>query len=99
MKATRTTKIRIEKRESRFIRFARETSSYCSGCLRDTRHLPVAQMATLLDITEKAVFRLADSEQIRSAETADGHLLICTECTCREADLSSEVFFIAEVSK
>ncbi len=79
MKATRMTKIRIETRESKFVRYGREAACVCRMCLTETRHLPVAQMAALLAVSEKTIFRLAEREKLHSAETAEGCLLICTE--------------------
>lgn len=79
MKAIRTTKIKLETRESRFIRFGREISMYCAGCLSDTRHMPVAQMASLLATTEKAIFRLTESGELHSSETDEGHLIVCMD--------------------
>lgn len=79
MKAMRTTKIRLETHESRFIRFGREFSTYCNGCLGDTRHMPVAQMAALLATTEKAIFRLTESGELHSSETDEGHLIVCLD--------------------
>jgi hypothetical protein len=80
MKATRMTKIRFESRESRFIRYGIETTSFCRGCTTETRHLRVAQMAALLAVSEKTIFRLAESKTLHSAETPEGWLMICTKC-------------------
>ncbi|MEQ1605901.1 MAG: hypothetical protein ABL999_13640 [Pyrinomonadaceae bacterium] len=79
MKATRKTKITIETRESKFVRFGREEISFCRGCAAPTRHLPVAQIAVFLAVTEKAIFRLVESDRVHSFETPEGYLMICTE--------------------
>lgn len=79
MTAMQTTKIRFEQRESRFIRFGREISTYCNGCQCDTQHMPVAQVATLLAVTEKTIFRLTESGEFHSTETDEGHLIVCLD--------------------
>lgn len=79
MKATRTTRIRLEKFESRAIRFGREISRFCNGCGINTLHMPVAQMASLLSVTEKRIFRLTESGELHSAETDEGHLIVCLD--------------------
>lgn len=79
MKRTRRTKIRLEKHEFKLVRFNQETMLFCQSCKRETRHLPIAQTAKMLAVSEKAVFRLAESEKIHSTETAEGKLLICVD--------------------
>jgi protein-arginine kinase activator protein McsA len=78
MKATRRTKIRLEKHELKLVRGGQTATLFCQNCQTETRHLTVAQTAQVLEMSEMAVFRLAESGQIHSIETADGRLLICT---------------------
>ena len=68
-----------EKRETTVIRFRhhRPTVIYCRTCHAPTTHLTVAQAVLLLPFSETGIFRLAESGQIHSQETADGFLLLC----------------------
>ncbi len=77
MKTIRHTKITIEKRELKFVRTSGNVRHYCRSCLTETEHLPIAQMAVWLMISERRLFRLAEFEMIHSTETTDGRLLIC----------------------
>ncbi len=79
MKATRRTKIRVEKHELKFVRVSGNTRHFCQNCLTETEHFSIAKMATVLGVSERTVFRLAEIEQIHSLETADGKLLICAD--------------------
>ncbi len=79
MKATQRTTIRFEKHELKIIRMSQSERLLCELCETETAHLPVAQIAVLLAMTEKAVFRLAECELIHSTETNCGKLLICMD--------------------
>ncbi len=79
MRATRRLKIIAEKHELTVIRFASKESHYCQNCQAETQHLIVAEMAQVMKLSEREVFRLAESEQIHSIETADGRLMVCIE--------------------
>lgn len=77
MKATRRTTIRFEKHELKIVRMARYERLLCEMCEMETAHLPIAQIAMLLSVSEKTVFCLAEYELIHSTETEGGNLLIC----------------------
>jgi hypothetical protein len=77
MKTTRSTKIRLEKHEIKLVRFGQETMLFCQNCQTETIHLPIAEIAKMLAVSEKAVFRLAESEKLHSTETRKGQLFIC----------------------
>ncbi len=77
MMATKRLKIKLEKHELKVIRFGRSQRLFCQNCQTETRHLNVAQMAQVLKLSEREVFRLVESLQIHSTETADGKLLVC----------------------
>ena len=77
MKATRRTKIRVEKHELKLVRLSGNTRHFCQNCLTETAHFPITQMAALLGVSERTAFRLAEIELVHSTETADGKLLIC----------------------
>ena len=79
MKAIRHTKITIEKHELKFVRTSGNVRHFCRICLTETEHLPIAQLAVLLMVSEKTLFRLAEFEMIHSTETTDGRLLICAD--------------------
>jgi hypothetical protein len=77
MKAIRRTKIRWEKHELTTIRFGDKARFFCEECQTEANHLTVLQTATMFAVSEKTIFRLADSRQIHSTETTSGQLLIC----------------------
>lgn len=79
MKTMRRTKIRFEKHELTLIRLNRKARVFCRICRAETSHLTVSQMAKIFAISEKTVFRLAESGEFHSTETADGTLLICAD--------------------
>ncbi len=79
MMATKRLKIKLEKHEVKVIRFGRNQKLFCQNCQTETQHLTVAQTAQVLKLSERVVFRIAESEQIHSTETADGKLMICAE--------------------
>lgn len=90
MNATRTTKITLRTSESRYIRSGGEKLAYCNGCQSLNSHFPVIQIAALLGISEKALFRLVEDGHLHSAETQEGWLLICSGCAGRIRDCESE---------
>lgn len=77
MKTTRRTKLRFEKCELTLVRLSRNTRFVCADCRKEVIHLTVAQAANALGVSERTIFRLAESEQIHSTETDAGQLLIC----------------------
>ncbi len=79
MKTIRRTKIRLEKHELKTIRFGGKARFFCEECRAEANHLTVLQTATMLSVSEKTIFRLAEIEQIHSTETANGQLLICAD--------------------
>jgi predicted DNA-binding protein (UPF0251 family) len=79
MKATRRTKIRLETHELKIVRFGQRESMYCPFCAAETKHLTVAETAEIMEMSEREVFRLVESEQLHSTETAERRLLICAE--------------------
>lgn len=81
MKTTRRTKIRLEKHEIKLIRFGQKTMFFCESCKRETKHFTIAQIAAMLGVSEKKVFRLAENGQIHSTETEEGQLFICADST------------------
>lgn len=89
MNATRTTKITLKTRESRFIRSGEEKNAYCRSCRTRISHFPVLQTAALLGVSEKALFRLVENGELQSIETPEGWLLICSGCAGRVGDLET----------
>lgn len=79
MKTIRRTKIRFEKHELTTIRFSRKARFFCEHCQTEANHLTVPQIAIMLSVSEKMIFRLAEIEQIHSTETTSGQLLICAD--------------------
>ncbi len=79
MKTKRRTKIRFEKHELTLIRLSRNTRFFCPDCQTETAHLTIFQAAKALAVSEKDIFRLADTGQIHSIETEQGQLLICAD--------------------
>lgn len=79
MKTIRRTKIRLETHELKSVSFSRKAIFFCRGCNAETQHLPIAQMAKLLAVSEKKIFRLTDVEMIHSTETADGKIMVCAD--------------------
>ena len=78
MKEKKRFEITLETHELTIVRFAsNKTDAYCPICGADTPHLPVAECASILSLTETTVFRLAESGQIHARESADGRLLLC----------------------
>ena len=75
--ATKRLKIKLEKHELKIVRFGRSQKLFCQSCQMETRHLTVAQMAQVLKLSEREVFRMVENLHIHSTETADGKLLVC----------------------
>jgi len=90
MNATRTTKITFKKSESRFIRAAGERIVFCRDCEAQNPHFPVIQIAALLGISEKSLFRLVENGTLHSVETLEGWLLICGSCAGQVCDIRSQ---------
>lgn len=98
----RMTRIRFETRESRTVHSDREQNAQCRTCVSETRHLPIAEMAVFLAVTEKEVFRLSEKDYVQSAETEDGRLLICLSCATRltvERGYKQQALYFVEVTK
>lgn len=77
MKAIKRLKIKLEKHELKVVRFGQRKKLFCRYCQTETQHLTVAQLATVFEISEMNIFRLAESKQIHSTETDEGKLMIC----------------------
>ena len=79
MKIKRLTEIRREKHELTIIRTAQPSPRlYCEECGRYVPHSNVGQSATILSLSELAVFRMTENDQIHSTETVEGTLMVCT---------------------
>jgi hypothetical protein len=62
----------------------RRATFFCQSCRSDAPHLSVAEAAVAANISEAAVFRLAEAGRIHSTETGNGSLLICAESLSSE---------------
>ncbi|MGI8641836.1 MAG: hypothetical protein ACR2MG_18050 [Pyrinomonadaceae bacterium] len=62
----------------------RRTMAFCQSCQSDTLHLSIVAAATVANISETAVFRLAEAGEIHYLETESGSLLICSESLSAE---------------
>jgi len=80
MKINRRTELRRETHELIVIVKERAYDShFCEICQEEVMHQRVAQAAISLSLPETAVFRLAESGQIHSAETPRGALMLCSK--------------------
>lgn len=79
MKEKRRLEVVWETHEITTISFRRNRSAahFCQSCQTETLHLTVAAAATLTKFSEFAIFRLIETNQIHSIETAAGLLLVC----------------------
>jgi hypothetical protein len=50
---------------------------YCQACRAPTLHLTVSEFASLSNLSELAIFRLVETNQIHSIESFVGALLVC----------------------
>jgi hypothetical protein len=88
MKEKKRLEFTLETHELTIVRFGRAPkTAFCRTCLAHTPHLSVAGSVPVLGLSESAIFRLAESGQIHSRETADGRLLLCANSL---ADLASD---------
>lgn len=73
------TKIEFETSELTVVRIRRSQTvlASCPRCNAKVSHFSVIRAAAILQISETAVFRLAESGTVHSSETAAGALLIC----------------------
>jgi hypothetical protein len=80
MKEKKRLEIKFETHELTIVRFGRNRAvAYCALCRVHTPHLSVAESVSVLALTEKEIFRLAESGRIHSRETADGWLRLCAD--------------------
>jgi hypothetical protein len=81
MKTSRNTEITIETHLKRIVRVSRSQTSamVCDICGAKVTYFSVSRAATLLGLSETAIFRLAESGQVHSFENESGSLLICGE--------------------
>lgn len=77
MKIIRHTKIRLETRELKVVRFRGNSYHFCQNCQTQRQLLTITETVLLLKISERELFRLIASGQIHPVETTDGKLLIC----------------------
>jgi len=77
MKVTRSLKFTAEKYELTVIRYGQTKKMFCHFCQSERQHSTVSETAQVLNLSEREVFRLVESEQIHSVETVDGKLFIC----------------------
>lgn len=88
MKTKRRTEITMETHEVTIIRLRENQSPtrFCRACRASVRHLPIARAALFLGISETAAFRLVENNQVHSAESDAGALLICQNSLSDLAD-------------
>jgi hypothetical protein len=79
MKEKRRLEVVWETREITTISFRRNRSAtaYCQTCETETLHLTVAEAASILNVSEFAMFRFVESSRIHSIENAAGIMLVC----------------------
>jgi hypothetical protein len=79
MKFHRRTQITFKEARERVIRIRKSTVAtvFCDSCACPAIHLPVSQAASLIGLSELAIFRLVESRQLHSVENTGGTLLIC----------------------
>jgi len=79
MKEKRRLEVFWETHEITTISFRRNRSAtiFCQSCNTETLHLTVAGAALVLRFSEFAIFRLVETNQIHSIETAAGMMLVC----------------------
>lgn len=76
--ATRRTQIEIETHEVKIIRLhTKPVLARCNCCRGIITALTPRQTAEILEISEKAVFRLIEAERVHSANSKRGFTLIC----------------------
>ena len=81
MKAKKRLEIVWETHEITTISFNqnRRTTFFCQSCQSNTPHLNVAEAAAAAHISESAVFRLAEADEIHYLETESGALFVCRQ--------------------
>lgn len=79
MKAKKRLEIVWETHEITTISFKGNYSArvFCQSCQSDAPHLTVSEAASVANISEAAVFRLAEAGEIHYLETEAGALLVC----------------------
>ena len=78
MKEKKRLEITLETHELTIVRFSRnQKTDFCTVCRAHTPHLSVAESVPVLGLSESAIFRLAESGEIHSCETANGLLRLC----------------------
>ena len=78
MKEKKRTEITLETHELTIVRFRQNrTIAYCAVCQQQTPHFSVVQSVSVLSLSESVIFRLAESGEIHSCETANGLLRLC----------------------
>ena len=53
------------------------TTVFCQSCQTETLHLTVSETVTLLQTTDREIFRLTETGEIHYLETESGSLLVC----------------------
>ena len=86
MKAKKRLEIVWETHEITTISFNqnRRVTLFCQSCQSNTPHLSVVEAAAAANISETAVFRLAEAGRIHSTETESGALMICGDSLSTE---------------
>lgn len=86
MKAKKRLEIVWETHEITTISFNQnqQATLFCQSCQSDSPHLNVAEAAAAANISETAVFRLAEAGEIHYLETESGSLLICSKSLSAE---------------
>ena len=79
MKEKKRLEVVWETREITTISFRRNRPAtiYCQPCHAETLHLTVSEAAAILRFSEFAIFRLVETNQFHSTETAAGLTLVC----------------------
>ena len=97
MKITSKREIYIERERSITIRFANGQSlRFCRSCQTDSRFVTVDEAAIMRRTTSREIFRRVETDQIHSAETNEGLLLVCLTSLLQSTEISSQTLTIKQ---
>jgi hypothetical protein len=83
----RTARVTIETERLLVIsRAAQSIAAWCQACGTNTRFVPVDAAATVAGVSQRTIFRWAETDLIHLIETADGKAMFCLNSIVRHGE-------------
>jgi hypothetical protein len=86
---TRRTKVTVEKERLLIVSRQRQVAAWCEACRSEVKMIGAEEASVLTGLSQRAIFRLIEADQLHFSETRRGALLICLNSLLAETSTES----------